>query len=166
MGAGFHHGRHPRGGARRLLRRRHTQPTSARRTRPYLDEAPAVQGGMHATRHLPLERQRAVPVAQLPATPQAVHLGAARGRPPRRHQQQQQQLQHGGATHGRCGRPECNRRCRPPHGHRSAEAALQAVTDRWRWGAGRPRASSPLPLMAARGHPASGGGGGGKDGGR
>lgn len=72
---------------------------------PYLDEAPAVQGGVHAARHLPSQHHRAVPVAQPPAPPQAVHLRAARtrGASParRRHQQQQQQQQQGGCSaHG------------------------------------------------------------------
>lgn len=65
---------------------------------PYLDETPAVQGGVGAARHLRRQPQRAVAVAQPPAAPQAAHLGAA---PCRRHRQQQRE--DGGAAHGRWG---------------------------------------------------------------
>lgn len=67
---------------------------------PYLDEAPAVQGGVHAARHLRREPHRAVAVAQPPAAPQAAHLGAA---PRRRQQHRHRQQEDGGTAHGRRG---------------------------------------------------------------
>lgn len=63
---------------------------------PYLDEALGEQRGVNAARHLRSERHRAVPAAEPPAPPQAVHLRAAHGH---RQRQQQQQQQQRGATH-------------------------------------------------------------------
>lgn len=140
---------------------------------PYLDEASAVQGGVHAARHLPSEHHRAVPVAQPPAPPQAVHLRAARGRdagPARgRHQQQQQQRSsaHGGARPpptqttwppaGASGRLRWSggHAPAPPHRHgplrRSCGTTDRRMTDR-RGGNGR-RITGPLRAPATRPRP-------------